>query len=258
MFKKSLQLLVIISFLCFQQSCWDGSDSNIQPYVRPLEIVKLSENDFLHVSYLKDGKGGYIPCNGFFRKEGSEVFVFDTPLNDSISEQLIAYITRDLKSEIKAVMVSHSHNDAAGGINAFVKANIPTYASLKTTQLLAKDSIFLSHSFEMVDSLFLGTNKISMFYPGAGHTNDNAVAYIENDHILLGGCLIKPVDGSKGNLADASIAEWSNTIRKVKETYPNTRLIIPGHGRRGGEELLDYTIRLFEDNFAKVSKSLLY
>ncbi len=255
MLKRSLQLLGILLVVVTQQSCLNTSDSAAQEYVRPLEIIKLSENNFLHVSYLEDGKGGYIPCNGFFRKEGNEIFVFDTPINDSISEQLIHYIQNDLNSEIKAVLISHSHVDAAGGVSAFVKANIPTYGSSKTADLLAKDSIFLSNPFKVKDSLLLNGNKITMFYPGAGHTLDNAVTYIEDGNILLGGCLIKPLDGPKGNITDASIAEWSNTVRSLIDRFPDMQLVIPGHGLRGNKELLEYTIALFKENTSvKVSE----
>ena len=80
---------------------------------------------------------------------------------------------------------------------------------------------------------------------GEGHTQDNIVSYFPNDKALFGGCLIKRVNAKKGYLGDANINEWSNTVRAVKSKYKDAEIIIPGHGKPGGQELLSYTIDLF-------------
>ncbi len=66
------------------------------------------------------------------------------------------------------------------------------------------------------------------------------------EDIMFGGCLIKEEGAGKGNLAEANVEEWPNTVRKVKMKYPEVKKIIVGHGKSGGIELLDYTIKLFE------------
>ena len=64
---------------------------------------------------------------------------------------------------------------------------------------------------------------------------------------MFGGCLIKELDATKGYLGDANVAAWSNTVEKVKNAYPNVKIIIPGHGNYGDKKLLDYTINLFKN-----------
>jgi metallo-beta-lactamase class B len=80
---------------------------------------------------------------------------------------------------------------------------------------------------------------------GEGHTKDNVVGYFPDDKAVFGGCLIKEVGSGKGNLEDANVAEWSQTVSKVKQFYPEAKIVIPGHGETGGTELFDYTIKLF-------------
>ncbi len=63
---------------------------------------------------------------------------------------------------------------------------------------------------------------------------------------MFGGCLIKESGAGKGNLEDANTTDWSLTVTKLKEKYPTTKTVIPGHGKSGGTELLDYTIQLFQ------------
>lgn len=244
--KRLLQMLGICLAVLLLNSCFDKSKYAPEPYLRPLEIIKLSDQDYMHVSYLKDGKGGYIPCNGYIRKEGDEVFIFETPLDDSTSVQLIDFIKNDLNATIKAVMVSHAHIDGAGGVNAFNEAGIPTYGSSKTAALLARDTIALSNTFQREDSLKLGKTLVKMDYLGPAHTDDNAIAYLEGPEILLGGCMIKSLEAKKGNLADANLKEWAKTVATAKYLYPDVKQVIPGHGRRGDSTLLTYTIKMFQ------------
>lgn len=72
------------------------------------------------------------------------------------------------------------------------------------------------------------------------------MCYFPGKNILFGGCLLKEIDASKGYLGDANVAEWSNTVEKVKAAYPNVKIVIPGHGDYGDGKLLDYTIKLFK------------
>lgn len=86
---------------------------------------------------------------------------------------------------------------------------------------------------------------ITKFF-GEGHTKDNVVGYFPSENILFGGCLLKELKASKGYLGDANISAWSNTVEKVKREYPDVKIIVPGHGKYGNHELLDYTIKLFK------------
>lgn len=81
----------------------------------------------------------------------------------------------------------------------------------------------------------------------SGFTADNIVGYIPIEKALFGGCLIKSMNASKGFLGDAAPAEWSTTVEAIKMDLPDVKIIIPGHGKHGGRELLDYTIQLFRD-----------
>ena len=91
-----------------------------------------------------------------------------------------------------------------------------------------------------------GGTKVHNFYPGEAHTRDNIVTWIPAEATIFGGCMVKSIDASKGNLADANVKAWPTTIRAIRSKYPSAKIIIPGHGDPGGKELLDYTIRLFE------------
>ncbi|KAA3623203.1 MAG: subclass B1 metallo-beta-lactamase, partial [Bacteroidetes bacterium] len=101
------------------------------------------------------------------------------------------------------------------------------------------------NGFEESLELTVGKMKLINAYCGGGHTHDNIVCYVPDDEVLFGGCLIKAVGAGKGFLGDADVENWSKTVSKVKEQFGEAKIVIPGHGKCGGTELLDYTIEKF-------------
>ena len=242
-------LVIVISIFNFYCS------SQKRDTFRPKEVYKskdlivtqIAENSFRHISFKQTNDFGNVPCNGLIVRNNNETIVFDTPTNDKSSEELIKWIKETLHCNINAIIPTHFHDDCLGGLNAFHENNIPSYAYFKTLELAQENNLVVpKNSFK--DSLILkvgDTNIIAKFF-GEGHTKDNIVGYFPSENVLFGGCLIKEVDASKGYLGDANLAEWSNTVERVKKEYPNVKFVVPGHGKYGTKKLLDYTINLFK------------
>ncbi|WP_296311290.1 subclass B1 metallo-beta-lactamase [Winogradskyella sp. UBA3174] len=224
-------------------------DSLIIYQTENLIIKKLSNHIYEHISYLNTDDFGKVACNGMLVINENEGVLFDTPTDKKSSIELINFVTKELKCKIIALIPTHFHNDCVGGLAEFEEHNIPTYASKQTIELLKENGQKFSQPIkDFTDSLTLdiGNKKVYADYFGEGHTKDNIVGYFPNDKAVFGGCLIKEVGASKGYLADANINEWSKTVVKVKQKYPNAKIVIPGHGKWGNTELFDYTIKLFE------------
>lgn len=212
-----------------------------------LIITQISENAFVHTSFKQTNDFGNVPCNGLVVKSNNEALVFDTPVNDKTSEELIKWINGTLHSKINAVVPTHFHDDSMGGLQAFHNHHIPSYAYSKTIEL-AKENNFTVPENSFKDSVVLkaGHEKAIAKFFGEGHTKDNVVGYLPEEHILFGGCLLKELEAGKGYLGDANVSAWSNTVEKVKKEYPDVKIVIPGHGEYGDQKLLDYTINLFK------------
>lgn len=196
-----------------------------------LVITQISANAFEHTSFLQTNDFGNVPCNGLVVRNGNETIVFDTPTDDKGSEALIRWIKDSLQCKTNAVIPTHFHDDCLGGLNAFHKNNIPSYAYFKTIAF-AKEKNYAIPENSFADSLRLKVGKkdiVARFF-GEGHTKDNVVGYFPDEQILFGGCLIKELNANKGYLGDANIAAWSGTVEKVKKAYPNVSIVIPGHG----------------------------
>lgn len=211
-----------------------------------LIVIQVAENSFKHTSFLQTNDFGNVPCNGLIVRNNNEVIIFDTPTNDSNSEELIKWITGSLHCKINAIIPTHFHDDCLGGLKAFHKNNIPSYAFLKTIELAKKNSYTVpQNSFSNSLILKAGDKTVTARFLGEGHTIDNVVGYFAGDNILFGGCLLKELGASKGYLGDANVKDWSATVERVKKEYPEAKIIVPGHGEHGNQKLLDYTITLF-------------
>jgi metallo-beta-lactamase class B len=228
------------------------SSCKVQKKSKPYESENLILNElntgvFSHISYLQTDSFGKVACNGMVVINNGEALVFDTPTDNIASNELINWLENVQKVVIKGVVITHFHDDCLGGITAFHKKEIPSYASNQTILLATKNNVRVpQNGFEKSMELIVGNHKVINSFMGEGHTKDNIVSYYPAQEALFGGCLVKTNGATKGYLGDANVAEWSTTVEKVKATYPTVKTVIPGHGNTGGSELLDYTIRLFK------------
>jgi metallo-beta-lactamase class B len=212
-----------------------------------LEIEQISQNTFVHISYLETQDFGKVGCNGMIVINGGEALIFDTPTDDEASQELINWIENEKKVKLKAVLATHFHNDCVAGLKAFHANGVPSFGSHKTIDLAkaAGDQV-PEKGFDEELILKVGYLEVISKFFGEGHTSDNVVAYVPADQVLFGGCLIKELGAGFGYLGDANTATWSETVSKVKSNLPDVQTVIPGHGKVGGMRLLDFTIQLFE------------
>ncbi|WP_373511097.1 subclass B1 metallo-beta-lactamase [Persicitalea sp.] len=212
-----------------------------------LIVKKLSDHVYQHISYLQTESFGKVACNGMIVVNGKEAIVFDTPTDDAGARELIDYLTDTLHSKLNGVVATHFHADCIGGLAPFHEKGIPSYAENRTLVLLKdKEVAKPQNGFDNSLALKVGNQKVYAQFIGEGHTKDNITGYFPADRTMFGGCLVKEVGAGKGNLEDANVAAWPETIRQIKVKYPEVKTIIPGHGKVGGTELLDFTMMLFE------------
>lgn len=243
---RNLYLIVLAASLV--QACGPSSGNTVYSS-ESLIIEQLSPHIYIHTSYLHAFGFGKVACNGMVFLDQGEVAVFDTPNYDSVSVELINWIEQDLKAKIKVVVPTHFHIDCLGGLEAFHSRNIPSLAHKKTIEGAKKNRFPVpQNEFEVEIAIPVGTREVFVRHFGPGHTSDNSIAYIPSEETIFGGCLVKSQGAGKGNLEDANVKEWANTARKIKAAYPNLYRVIPGHGKAGGIELLDYTAQLFNDS----------
>ncbi len=243
--KRAVHLLLLPLLLCTVEGK-SQSFRKISYQTDHLKIDRLSAGTYVHVSYLDVPGYGKVSCNGLVFVSQGEAVVFDTPTDTVASAELIRWVQDELRGTVEAVVVTHFHEDCLGGLAAFHRRGITSYANHLTVDLARQNGKILpEQKFDSLMTLEIGGQTVENCFFGAGHTADNIVGYIPSERVLFGGCLIKTLGADEGNLEDADVSAWSATVRKIKQAYPEVAHVVPGHGEVGASNLLDYTIEMF-------------
>ena len=230
--------------------------SNAQPEINDtmkisddLELIRISDNSYIHISYLITSNGRRVPCNGLIYINRDEAFIIDTPVNDELTLDLINWLKSNLCVSVAGVIATHWHVDCMGGLGQVHKCGIKSYAHELTCEIAeSKDLPVPEYNFKDSLEIKSGINKILCKYFGAGHTIDNIVVWIPEEKILFGGCMIKSLSSNTpGNIRDADLDSWPRTIEKLITRFKNAKIVVPGHGTYGGTELLDHTLNLIKE-----------
>lgn len=241
------KLLILVFTLVSIISAAQDSSKTIR-ITDDLEIVPLSANAYVHVSWITMAPYGRFSDNGLIYINNKEAVFMDTPMNDTLSGLLLDWFSKTFPDvTIKAVVINHFHDDCLGGLRSFHERDITSYANYMTNESIKSDNVVMpQQTFTGKQTLRIGKQNIENRYFGEAHSKDNIVTWIPSETILFGGCMIKALDAGRGNLADANLKQWSATVQQVKAAYGNAKFVIPGHGNHGGVGLLDFTIKMFE------------
>jgi metallo-beta-lactamase class B len=241
--KIKLQLLFI---LLSQAPLWAQSGYPGIRISEDIELIKLSEKAYVHISVSEIDGFGKVSSNGLILVNNDEAFLFDTPVIDSQTETLVKWIADSLNAAVSTFIPNHWHEDCLGGLDYLHSKGVKSYANQMTIEL-AKDNGKPVPQIGFTDSLRLSLHgeDVYCYYLGGGHSADNIVIWIPSEKILFGGCMVKDIHSEGlGNISDAKTEEWPETIRKITGKFSGTFLVIPGHGKIGGKELLNHTKEL--------------
>ena len=201
----------------------------------------------------------------------------DTPMTEAATHDLLEW-ARDRFGERDWIVVNgHFHPDCTAGNAAMIDAGAEVWANSLTAALLeARGQEFLD---ELADQnvadpelaedfratrlavptrvfdperparLPIAGERVSVHFPGAAHSPDNVVTYFEDRGLLFAGCLcFSARRETPGYIGDADLESWPETVARVQAL--EARVVVPGHGKPGGPELLEHTaeaIRRFRE-----------
>jgi len=240
---KLLKITIFIIILLTAYTMAVQAKENISDDVT---VEKLTGTVWLYTAYYDLPDFGHCPANGLIVIDTPHAIMIDLPWTDEQTSLLFDWVERVFNGRIEKVIPTHFHIDCAGGLGEAMRRKGVAFSLDKTAQILRDTGKSIPDNY-FTDSLTLacGSLSVELFYPGAGHTVDNIVAWIPQEKILFGGCLIKSADAtSTGNIADAMLEEWPKSLMKVREKYSSAEIVIPGHGNPGGLDLIDHTLKL--------------
>jgi glyoxylase-like metal-dependent hydrolase (beta-lactamase superfamily II) len=231
------KILIVVLFIVVQTLNSFGQIINLS---KGLTVTKIAEGVYIHT---------YDRSNGMIYVNKGEAIIVSTPPSDNATTELINWTKKQLKAKIIGYVIDRWHPDAMEGLDIVQKKGIKSYSYELTKTIAKKKGLPIPNiGFDPKLELKVGNEKIICHYFGPAHTSDGIVVWIPKEKILFGGNEIRNYGGWIGNIGDANLNEWSKTIEKVKKEYGNAEIVIPGHGKHGGAELIDYTINLYKPN----------
>ena len=204
-----------------------------------LILTKLTDKTYIHTCQNN---------NGLVFINGDKALIVSTPDSDMETQNLIDWVINDQKADIVGYVIDRWHPDAMEGLDIVHKNQIETYSNKLTQQITEDKGLPVpKNGFDTKLGILVGNDSVICHYLGESHTKDGIVVWIPNEKILFGGNGIRNYNGWIGNIADANLNDWSETAKQVKNHYGSAEIVVPGHGKHGGAELIDYTIDLYQD-----------
>ncbi len=202
-----------------------------------LSIYQLSEHCYEHT---QNHNNGLIFINN------GEAVIVSTPDSDEETQNLIDWVRNEKQATIVAYVIDRWHPDAMQGLDIVQQNGIKNYACHLTRKIAIEKNLPVAEkSFRKKKTIKVGGEKVICHYLGQAHTPDGIVVYVPSEKVLFGGNEIRNYNGWVGNIGDANVNDWGETAQNVKKEYGEAKVVVPGHGKYGGAELLDYTIDLF-------------
>lgn len=237
------QAILTVTFLVLVHSLCSQDTVKISP---DLEMIRISQNAYIHISYSNLPGYGRVPANGLVYTDKHIAFLFDTPWNEALTEELVTYMEERMGLKLKGFVPNHWHEDCMGGLGYLKSRNIRSYANELTFTLAREKGLPVpDRGFRDSLTLKIGGKYIHCYFPGAAHSTDNIVVWIPSEKILFPGCIIKSIDSRNlGNTSDGDLSEYPKTVEWIIRKFDDAVTVVPGHGSYGGPELLTHTLSL--------------
>lgn len=206
----------------------------MQRIAQTVWVSRVAPGLWLHTTaaIITEGGTDYFPANGLILDRSDGSLLIDTGYLPEHAAALLQWSKQTLKHPITQAVATHFHRDRTGGIPALEAAGISTLAHPLTRELARSHGTPVpTAAANFVHDTTQLSEECELFFPGAGHTRDNIVAWLPHHHVLFGGCFLKSVTSADlGNLADAVVPAWADSLRRVRTRYPAAWLTVPGHG----------------------------
>ncbi|SMO49177.1 metallo-beta-lactamase class B [Melghirimyces algeriensis] len=255
MFSLLLTLSVVITSFHSQTIAQSkqSSPTQITNSDQSIVLTKLNDNVWVHTSY-NEWNGTTYGHNGLIVSTSKGVVLIDTAWdsagNYQKTEALLKMIKTHFKQNVVLALITHAHDDSIGGIQALLNQGIDVRSTLLTAKLAKKYGYpSPKPTLDAKPVMKVGDTVVEAYYPGEGHSQDNITVWLPQYKILFGGCFIKSSDATDlGNLSDANVEQWDDSVKKVINKYPQVKTVVPGHGNWGDQSLLFHTLDLIKQH----------
>lgn len=225
----------------------------------PVTLSKIADGVWVHTTNYKLPGQSPAPVNGLVVVDGDEVILVDGAWGELITLSLLKKIKSETgKMPTKMIVTNHS-SDRTAGVDAAEWQGLQIFTHPDTPSLAAAAGYHAPDTSVAALKMPKSRTKVGSLevaYPGHGYASDNLVVYVPSAQILYGGDLVRAA-GAKtlGDTSKADVEKWAESLQWVKTTYPETKVVVPGHGQGANITLLDATYTLLKAQTAETDEA---
>ena len=264
--KRALSLLAVLVCACAQpaeappasEAAAEAPADGFLAALRkdyPVTLSKIADSVWVHTTVYRIPGQSPIPVNGLVVVDGEAVTLVDGAWGELATVALIDRVEEETGLPVTRMIVTHHHADRTMGVDAAERHGVQVFTHPDTPQLAARagwpvPNTSVAALREPGSRTRVG--RIEVAYPGPGHAPDNIVAYLPDEKILYAGCYLRGAgETSLGNVEDADLSVWRDTLGWTKGTYREAQTVVPGHGKGADILLIDATARLIDARLAQ-------
>lgn len=221
----------------------------------PVTLSKIADDVWVHTTNYRLPGQNPIPVNGLVVIDGEDVVLVDGAWGELATLSLLEKVKAETGKAVTKMVVTHHHIDRTAGVDVAEWQGIQVFTHPDTAGLAAKAGFPVPNT--SVSGLKAPKSRttvgsLEVAYPGHGHAPDNLVVYIPAAGVLYGGCAVRGA-GTKtlGNIDDADLTKWAESLQWMKATYPKAKVVVPGHGKGANLTLVDATLALINAETAE-------
>ena len=216
--------------------------------MKPIKYQPLGGGVWMYTTYMDITGHRDYPTNGVVVLGSKDAMIIDLPVSDVYTRYVFDWIERQGRA-VRYVVPQHFHIDSTGGLKHAQQRGAQV-VMLDKTQALQFAELRVEPDVVFADEMQLqvGEHKVQLAHLGGGHSADSVVAWLPQQKILVGGCLIKSgTSKTLGNTADAVMPVYAKTIQNIQQRFPDIQTVTPGHGAPAAD-LLQHTLQLVEQH----------
>ena len=210
-------------------------------------LVWTAGGDTIHTSYGTN-------CVGVLGSEA--VLVIDPLISSAFARQVDAALRRRTNKPVRFVVLTHQHTDHTWGAGVFASQGAAVFAHRACRERMAEEhpAILASRqrqselaelfadtvpalpavTYDEALVLHVGDVEVELWHPGWAHTPGDTFLYLPDQRVAVCGDLV--CEGYHYNYEDASVPGVHQGLKALEAL--DADVFIPGHGVRGGPEVL--------------------
>jgi len=201
-----------------------------------IDVQKVADNYYVLTSSTPGNDATFSGGNvGVFITNGGVVLV-DTKLA-GWGQTFLERVKSITSKPVTTIINTHTHGDHTGNDDKFgtsveIIAQDNTKANMMKMDAFKGDkAVFLpKRTFKDTLTVGSGTERIDLYYFGAGHTNGDAMVYFPALRVLQTGDLFARKDAPRIDRANGgSGVAYPQTLSKAVDTVKNVDIVVPGH-----------------------------